>query len=188
MALVPWCPTHPNTNINVPTGPRTKSEHGKHRSPMHQAGDLTTHWTPTMGNDDNQNAIVQPLHGLQTLSDDADVPIHGWQGSSGDRCAWTRARWLSPKHEFRLWSVRGSRLVHSPRLANVRMSSVLSGQSPSLHPHSCTRLPPLSLYGTSISPLLEGRTTPPINQIRHPLVARVYHKLLLSHRRRPVVV
>jgi hypothetical protein len=44
-----------------------------------------------------------------------------------------------------------------------------SGNPPSLHRHSCTPLPPLSSYGTSINPLLERGTTPPIKyDIRSP--------------------
>jgi hypothetical protein len=41
-ALLPWYPTHPNTNTNVQTGPRTESEHCEHRSAVYRAGELTT--------------------------------------------------------------------------------------------------------------------------------------------------
>ncbi|EDQ99093.1 uncharacterized protein LACBIDRAFT_335339 [Laccaria bicolor S238N-H82] len=59
-----------------------------------------------------------------------------------------------------------ARLV-SPMYTASRPSSL--GNPLSLHPHSCIPLPPLSRYGTSINPLLERGTTPPIKyDIRSP--------------------
>ncbi|KIJ94317.1 hypothetical protein K443DRAFT_363605 [Laccaria amethystina LaAM-08-1] len=48
----------------------------------------------------------------------------------------------------------------SPTYTESRPS--LLGNPPCLHPNSCIPLPPLSRYGTSINPLLERGTTPPI--------------------------
>ena len=82
MALLTWYLTHPNTNANVLTGPRTKSEHCKHRSATYQAGELTTtNQTDIIGNNDEENASVQLLRALHLPSDNAAVPIHGWRGS-----------------------------------------------------------------------------------------------------------
>jgi len=46
----------------------------------------------------------------------------------------------------------------SPMYTASRPSSL--GNPPPLHPYSCIPLPPLSLYGTSINPLLERGMTP----------------------------
>ena len=55
----------------------------------------------------------------------------------------------------------------SPTYTASRPSSL--GNPLSLHRHSCIPLPPLSPYGTSINPLLERGTTPPIKyDIRSP--------------------
>ena len=55
----------------------------------------------------------------------------------------------------------------SPTHTTSRPSSL--GTPLSLYPHSCIPLPPLSPYGTSINPLLERGTNPPIKyDIRSP--------------------
>ena len=55
----------------------------------------------------------------------------------------------------------------SPTYTASRPSSL--GNPLSLHRHSCIPLPPLSRYGTSINPILERGTTPPIKyDIRSP--------------------
>ena len=55
----------------------------------------------------------------------------------------------------------------SPTYTASRVSSL--GNPLSFHPHSCIPLPPLSAYGTSINPLLERGTNPPIKyDIRSP--------------------
>ncbi|EDQ99113.1 uncharacterized protein LACBIDRAFT_335334 [Laccaria bicolor S238N-H82] len=55
----------------------------------------------------------------------------------------------------------------SPTYIASRPSSL--GNPRPLHPHSCIPLPPLSLYGTSINPLLKRGTIPPIKyDIRSP--------------------
>ena len=67
----------------------------------------------------------------------------------------------------------------SPTYTASRPSSL--GKSPSLHPRSCIPLPPLSCYGTSINPLLERGTTPPINyDIRSPPSFATSHRHLVD--------
>jgi len=60
---------------------------------------------------------------------------------------------------------------YSPNVSPMYIASrpSLLGNAPSLHPHSCIPLPPLSCYSTSINPLLERGMTPLIKyDIRSP--------------------
>ena len=41
-AILPWYPTHPKTNTDVPTGPGTESEYCEHRLAVYRAAGLTT--------------------------------------------------------------------------------------------------------------------------------------------------
>ena len=67
----------------------------------------------------------------------------------------------------------------SPTYTASRPSSL--GDPPPFHRHSCIPLPPLSRYSSSINPLLERGTTPPINyDIRSPPSFATSHRHLVD--------
>ena len=70
-----------------------------------------------------------------------------------------------------VWSLRSPSTSYTPLVSPTNTASCPPslGDPPSLHPHPCIPLPPLSPYGTSINPLLARGTISPIKyDIRSP--------------------